>query len=44
MDQSDTRNDNTLQDLGFGPEEDEEMSGRRCFQCFSCYNFYFSSR
>ncbi|MCP9259764.1 Kinesin light chain [Dirofilaria immitis] len=27
MDQSDSRNDNTLQDLGFGPEEDEEISG-----------------
>ncbi|VDN21526.1 unnamed protein product [Gongylonema pulchrum] len=28
VDHSDTRNDNTLQDLGFGPEEDEEMSGK----------------
>ncbi|VDO27836.1 unnamed protein product [Onchocerca flexuosa] len=27
MDQSDSRSDNTLQDLGFGPEEDEEISG-----------------
>lgn len=28
MDQSDSRgNDSTLQDLGFGPEEDEEMGG-----------------
>ncbi|KAK6108072.1 Tetratricopeptide repeat family protein [Brugia pahangi] len=27
MDQNDNRNDSTLQDLGFGPEEDEEISG-----------------
>ncbi|VDM98761.1 unnamed protein product [Thelazia callipaeda] len=32
MEQSDSRTDNTLQDLGFGPEEDEEMSGQMAAQ------------
>lgn len=31
MEQSDSRSDNTLQDLGFGPDEDEEISGKKYF-------------